>query len=230
MKKIVPNALTSLNLVFGVFAIIAVLGGNFDHAAYYIVGAVIADSLDGRAARYYGVSGEFGKELDSLCDLGSFGVAPAIIAYALLLKDFGWIGYFSAGMFAVCVALRLARFNVNTSTVKGYFMGLPSPAGGALIATFCMLDLRQMGLWFAVVVIAVAYLMISEVKYPDFKGKDGEKIYSVAVVLTLATGFGILYFITNSYLFVPIFCYTLFGLLNSTFSSLFGARLSRENQ
>ena len=86
-KNWIPNFFTSLNLVFGVFAIIAVFNSDFTLAAYFVVGAVVADSFDGRVARYLGVSGDFGKELDSLCDLGSFGVAPAVIAYVFMLKD-----------------------------------------------------------------------------------------------------------------------------------------------
>ena len=119
MKTWIPNAFTSLNLIFGVFAIIMVFEGNFQYGAYCVVGALVADSLDGRAARYFGVSGEFGKELDSLCDLGSFGVAPAVMAYAFMLKEFGFAGYVVAAFFACCVAFRLARFNVNVSNVKG---------------------------------------------------------------------------------------------------------------
>ena len=116
MKTWIPNALTSLNLVFGVFAILNVFQGEFNLAAYCVVLALVADSLDGRAARYFGVSGEFGKELDSLCDAGSFGVAPAVMAYVYVIKDFGWLGAAVAAFFACCVAFRLARFNVNVST------------------------------------------------------------------------------------------------------------------
>ena len=131
-KTWIPNALTALNLVFGVFAILTVFDGDFTLAAYFVVAALVADSLDGRAARYFGVSGDFGKELDSLCDQSSFGVAPAVMAYVFKLKDLGWIGFVVAAFFACCVAFRLARFNVNVSNVKGYFMGLPSPCGEPL--------------------------------------------------------------------------------------------------
>jgi len=218
IKTWIPNALTSLNLVFGVFAILTVIQGDFTLAAYFVVAALIADSLDGRVARFFGVSGEFGKELDSLCDQGSFGVAPAVMAYVFMLKDFGWIGACVSAFFACCVAFRLARFNVNVSNVKGYFMGLPSPAGGAVVATFVMMQYRAPGWFFPLFVAAVGYLMVSSVKYPDFKG-HGEKIKPAPVILTIVIVGTLLYFRPDSWLFAPFFAFMLFGLINSLFTS-----------
>ena len=218
MKTWIPNFFTSLNLVFGVFAIIAVLSGDFTWAAYFVVGAVVADSLDGRVARYLGVSGDFGKELDSLCDLGSFGVAPAIIAYAFMLKDFGWAGAVVAAYFACCGAFRLARFNVNASVVKGYFMGLPIPAGGAVVASFVMMQYRAPGWLFPIFIAVVGYLMVSKIKYPDFKGK-GEKIKPAPVILTLLIVGTVLYFRPDGWLFAPCLAFMLFGPVNSLFSA-----------
>ena len=142
MKSLIPNMLTSLNLVLGMGSIISTFQGNFYQAAILIVLAMVADGLDGRVARFFNASSDFGKELDSLCDLVSFGVAPAILAYAFYLKDFAEFGYVASVFFATCGALRLARFNVNTSVVKGYFMGLPIPAGGCVLATFIMLNIN----------------------------------------------------------------------------------------
>ena len=213
-KSWIPNALTSMNLVFGVFAVLTVAHGDFTLAAYFVVAALVADSLDGRAARYFGVSGDFGKELDSLCDLGSFGVAPAIIAYLFLLKDFGWIGYVIAAFFACCGAFRLARFNVNVSTVKGYFMGLPIPCGGALVATMTMISPALPNWLFAAFVVFVGFLMVSKVKYPDFKG-HGEKIKPMPVILTLLIIVAMVFKFPASWLFAPFFTFMLFGLINS---------------
>ncbi|MGI6093635.1 MAG: CDP-diacylglycerol--serine O-phosphatidyltransferase, partial [Negativicutes bacterium] len=187
MRRVIPNALTSLNLVLGVFSIIATFNGNFTAAALFIVAAMVADGTDGRVARYFKVSSEFGKELDSLCDLVSFGVAPALLAYAFLLKDFDEVGYIVAAIFATCGALRLARFNVNTGVVKGYFMGLPIPAAGCVVATFVMLGHKPPGWWFPIMVIVFAYLMVSTVKYPDFKGK-GDKLRIIPVIITIFVG------------------------------------------
>ena len=216
-KAWIPNALTAMNLVFGVFAVLTVFHGDFTFAAYFVVAALAADSLDGRAARYFGVSGEFGKELDSLCDLGSFGVAPAAMAYMFALKDFGWIGYAVAAFFACCGAFRLARFNVNVSTVKGYFMGLPIPCGGALVATVTMIPQLLTGWLFVGFVVFVGFLMVSKVKYPDFKG-HGEKIKPAPVVVTLMIVIAMVFHFPASWLFAPFFTFMLFGLINSLFA------------
>ena len=206
-----------MNLVFGVFAVLTVFHGDFTLAAYFVVAALAADSLDGRAARYFGVSGEFGKELDSLCDLGSFGVAPAAMAYMFALKDFGWVGYAVAAFFACCGAFRLARFNVNVSTVKGYFMGLPIPCGGALVATVTMIPQLLTGWLFVGFVVFVGFLMVSKVKYPDFKG-HGEKIKPAPVVVTLMIVIAMVFHFPASWLFAPFFTFMLFGLINSLFA------------
>lgn len=220
MKSIIPNALTALNLVFGMGAIISTFEGQFYKAALFIVAAMISDGLDGRVARYLNASSEFGKELDSLCDLVSFGVAPAILAYAFLLKDLpGMMGYLVAAFFATCGALRLARFNVNTGTVKGYFMGLPIPAAGCVVATFIMLGVKPLGLVFPIMVAVCGYLMVSTIKYPDFKGQ-GEKIRLIPVVITILTAGYILVTMKDSILFVPFFAYALFGILNTIFGLL----------
>ncbi|NLP42303.1 MAG: CDP-diacylglycerol--serine O-phosphatidyltransferase [Veillonellaceae bacterium] len=222
MRRVIPNALTSLNLVLGVFSIIATFNGNFTAAALFIVAAMVADGTDGRVARYFKVSSEFGKELDSLCDLVSFGVAPALLAYAFLLKDFDEVGYIVAAIFATCGALRLARFNVNTGVVKGYFMGLPIPAAGCVVATFVMLGHKPPGWWFPIMVIVFAYLMVSTVKYPDFKGK-GDKLRIIPVIITIFVGVYILFIDHSAYLFAIFFSYALLGILNTIFG-LFSQR------
>lgn len=216
MKNMIPNALTALNLILGMCAILSTFHGQFYQAALFIVAAMISDGLDGRVARYLNVSSEFGKELDSLCDLVSFGVAPAILSYAFLLKDFGVAGYVIAASFATCGALRLARFNVNTSVVKGYFMGLPIPAAGCVVATFVMMGIKPAGWIFPLLVTIFAYLMVSTVKYPDFKGK-GEKIRIIPAVITVLIAGSILFIVKDAILFSPFFAYALFGILNTAF-------------
>jgi len=123
-----------MNLVFGMCSILSTVEGHLDWGAIFIFCALVADGLDGRIARAFGVSSEFGKEMDSLCDLGSFGVAPAILAWTLALHNYGFLGIAVTIFFAVCGMWRLTRFNVNASVVHGYFMGLAIPAGGNLVA------------------------------------------------------------------------------------------------
>jgi CDP-diacylglycerol--serine O-phosphatidyltransferase len=216
-KSFIPNALTASNLVFGMFSIFATYQGQYNAAALLIFAAMIADGLDGRAARYFGVSSEFGKELDSLCDAGSFGVAPAFLIYAFTLKDFGWLGGLVAAAFATCGALRLARFNIMTGVIKGYFLGLPIPAGGCVVATFVMMGLKPASYYVLIMVAVVAYLMVSTVKYPDFKGK-GEKIRPVPAVLAAAVAAYIIFLAPVAILFALFFGYVIFGLLNNAFA------------
>jgi CDP-diacylglycerol--serine O-phosphatidyltransferase len=216
MRSLIPNALTALNLVLGVFAIMNTYNGNFATAALLIVAAMVADGLDGRVARYFQASSEFGKELDSLCDLVSFGVAPAFLAYVFLLKDFGMAGSLIAAAFATCGALRLARFNVNTGTVKGYFMGLPIPAAGCVVATFVLIGVKPAGLAFPIMVAVFAYLMVSTIKYPDFKGK-GEPIRIIPAATAVILAGYIFFSYPNSLLFSPFFSYAVFGILNTLF-------------
>jgi CDP-diacylglycerol--serine O-phosphatidyltransferase len=216
VRTLIPNVLTLSNLVLGIFAIIAAFEAHFTQAALLVVAAMVADGLDGRAARYFKVSSEFGKELDSLCDLVSFGVAPAVMAYIFLLKDFGWMGAAIAAAFASCGALRLARFNVNAGIVKGYFMGLPIPAAGCVVATFVMIGVKPSGWLFPLMVAVFAYLMVSTVKYPDFKGK-GEKLRPIPAVIALCLGGYILFLSFKAVLFVGFFTYAIFGILNTLF-------------
>lgn len=214
MKYWIPNLVTLLNLVFGMLSIFATLRGEYYIASWCIVLAMVADGMDGRVARYFNVSSEMGKELDSLCDLASFGVAPGVLAYDFLLKDAGALGAFAAVFFAACGAFRLARFNVNASVVKGYFMGLPIPAGGCLVATFVMMDARPESWIFSLMMLAFGYLMVSKVHYPDFKGK-GEKLRVVPALAAVALGVSLLVYSMQAALFVPFICYAVFGVLNT---------------
>ncbi|MBP1764634.1 MAG: CDP-diacylglycerol/serine O-phosphatidyltransferase [Firmicutes bacterium] len=214
LRLIIPNTLTAINLVFGMLAIMATIQGDYWNAGLLILIAMVADGIDGRVARALNAGSEFGKELDSLCDLVSFGVAPAILAYVFYLQEFGTAGSLIAIAFAVCGALRLARFNVNTSTVKGYFMGLPIPAGGCVVATFVMIGIKPTGWIFPAMVAIFAYLMVSTVHYPDFKGK-GEPNRFIAIIITAALACYILFLFHNAYFFVPFFAYAVFGVFNS---------------
>lgn len=214
MKYWIPNCVTLLNLVFGMLSIFATLRGDYYISAWCIVLAMVADGMDGRVARYFNVSSEMGKELDSLCDLASFGVAPGVLAYSFLLEDAGAAGAFAAIFFAACGAFRLARFNVNASVVKGYFMGLPIPAGGCLVATFVMIGVRPESWIFSLMVFIFGYLMVSKVHYPDFKGK-GEKLRVFPAVIAAALGVLLLYYSMQAVFFVPFICYAVFGVLNT---------------
>lgn len=218
MRAWVPSLFTSLNLVFGMLSIFSTFEGRYNSAAIFIILALVADGLDGRVARAMGVSSDFGKELDSLCDLGSFGVAPGILIYELALRDLGIVGQLAAIAFAVCGALRLARFNISTDVVKGYFMGMPIPSGGCIVATFALSGLVLPPIVTAIGTVLYGYLMISTVRYPDFKGK-GNPIAMPAAVVGIVVGLLPLFFAPSMQLipFLLFFLYTMVGLVNAAY-------------
>src|SRR5688500_11117724 len=144
---ILPNLLTTGNLFFGFFAIMKALQGEFFWAGSAIIIAAVFDMLDGRVARLTKGTSEFGVQYDSLCDLVSFGAAPAIMMFQYGLNAFGRFGWVLCFLFMACGALRLARFNVQSSIGKasGDFTGLPIPMAAAVVATYVafMTDLAQ---------------------------------------------------------------------------------------
>ena len=169
-KHVIPNMVTSGNLLCGMFSMILAFNGRFVPAAWMVFFAVIFDGLDGKVARMLGGGSHFGLEYDSLADAVSFGAAPAMLIYAASLKGFGGIvGAMIACYFALCVALRLARFNVVH--VPGPFQGLPSPAGGLFVSSFAMagLPLETIPGIMAVVMVATGFLMVSSVPYANLK-------------------------------------------------------------
>jgi CDP-diacylglycerol---serine O-phosphatidyltransferase len=173
---IVPSALTLGNLFFGVWAMVAASRGDFSTAAWLIVLAGVADTLDGRVARITQTGSRFGAELDSLVDAISFGVAPSFIMYHLFLADGSW-GWIAAFVYIAGAVIRLARFNVEQAGhAKVAFHGLPSPASGMALATFypfSQTDLFETYLstlpWPSMMIalmLGLAMLMMSHVLYP----------------------------------------------------------------
>jgi CDP-diacylglycerol--serine O-phosphatidyltransferase len=137
---LLPNAFTTAALFCGFFAIVQAMNHHFEAAAIAIFASLVLDGMDGRIARMTNTQSAFGEQYDSLADMVSFGVAPALVAYEWVLKDFGKWGWLAAFTYCAGAALRLARFNANTGVVdKKFFQGLPSPAAGALIAGFIWL-------------------------------------------------------------------------------------------
>lgn len=214
MRSLIPNLFTSSNLIFGVLSIVKTFEKDFFTAAIFIVMALIADAFDGRTARFFGVDGDFGKELDSLCDVVSFGVSPAILIYNMYLLPLGYIALIPIAIFPVCAAFRLARFNISTDSVQGYFMGLPAPAGGCILATFAIASLDIMPEIVAIGVVIYGLLMYSTVRYPDFKGK-GNPIRKFSSVLAVVLAAYLLYALPVIAIpFILFFSYTVMGLVN----------------
>lgn len=192
---LLPNLFTTGNLFFGFYAIIHSTTGHYDRAALGIVLAAIFDALDGRVARLSRSTSRFGAEYDSLADMVSFGVAPAMLAFtAGNLSVLGRAGWVLAFLFAACAAMRLARFNIHASRYRGRFEGLPSPAAAGMVATtqWFVSFLREGGVDFSVpeVVVAggtacLALLMVSTIPYRSFKEVDLRHSYHTLVLAVL---------------------------------------------
>ena len=181
---LLPNLFTTAGLFAGFYAIIAAANGDFVNAAIAVFVAAVMDGLDGRVARLTGTSSEFGVQYDSLADLVSFGMAPALVMYHWSLSwlkfddpVLGRVGWAVAFLYAACAALRLARFNTQVTVVdKRWFIGLASPAAAGLMASFVWTcqdlglvgdDLRYPALG---VTLVAGLLMVSRVRYNSFKG------------------------------------------------------------
>ena len=228
-RRLIPNMCTSSNLVFGMCSILSTYSGNLVWGSIFILLALVADGLDGRTARFFGVAREMGKEMDSLCALGSFGIAPAFLAWAFVLHNHGILGIVVAIFFAICGMWRLARFNVNASVVHGYFMGLAIPAGGNIVAMTTLLfvqlgiDPLTFGIAYPIVMAFVGWLMGSHVHYPNFKGDGAEPIYLISKVVALGMFLAILWRGHASLLAalaVAIFStYAVLGIVNSLLAS-----------
>lgn len=196
---ILPNLMTVANLFCGFISIIFSIKGEFKSAAIAVVIAAVFDQLDGRLARLTHATSKFGAELDSLCDLVSFGLAPAMLMYLWALNPYGRVGMMASFLFLACGALRLARFNVQVGVVeKNYFQGLPIPmAAGILTSSYLAFDELEWTpdfwrgwLLFAMVVV-MAFVMVSNFRYRSFKDLDlKERLafkYLVAGLVVLVT-------------------------------------------
>jgi CDP-diacylglycerol--serine O-phosphatidyltransferase len=197
---ILPSLFTTGNVFCGFYAFVAVLNEQFYFSAWAIVGGMIFDGLDGRIARLTKTTSAFGEQYDSLADIITFGMAPAFLAYAWVLKPFGRLGWMAAFLFLLCAALRLARFNVTKPEVRSqHFIGLPSPAAAVVVASIVIAfeDLfatRMNPFIMVMVVYALAFLMVSNIKYPAFKQFEFKKrvvfsrfLFVILFIYVLAT-------------------------------------------
>lgn len=196
---LLPNLLTTAALFAGFYAIIQTLKAHFDTAAMSIFIAMIADNLDGRVARLTHTQTPFGAEFDSLSDMVSFGIAPAVLGFNWGLSQLGNIGWLIAFLFAACAALRLARFNTQVGMAdKRYFQGLPSPPAAAITAGFIWMmennnfvTTKWLVIIFAVLMAISALLMVSRIRYHSFKQMDwaGRVPFAGLLVLVLIIAF-----------------------------------------
>jgi len=166
-RKGSANTITLINIIFGSLALIQTLENNYLVAAIFILCAVFMDGIDGRVARKYGIMSDMGKQLDSLCDLVSFGVAPAILIYAQLLYELPLlIGVAATLVYIMCGAFRLARFNVLN--ISDYFIGLPITMAGFLMALLSMLGSNMNEYPALLLVLFLSFMMVSKVQIPKY--------------------------------------------------------------
>jgi CDP-diacylglycerol--serine O-phosphatidyltransferase len=191
---LLPNLLTTAGLFAGFYAIVASVNGQFEAAAMAIFIAMILDGLDGRVARMTKTQSAFGAEYDSLCDMVSFGVAPALVMFNWSLTELGKFGWAAAFVYVACAALRLARFNTQIESAdKRYFTGVASPAAAAIIASlvWCGVDTgltpgqinKPAAAAMALITLVTGIAMVLNLKYHSFKGLGAEGRVPFAVII-----------------------------------------------
>ena len=233
---LLPSLLTIGNLLCGVYAIVAVYNNDYTRSAAAILVALILDGLDGAVARLTNSQSDFGVQLDSLADLVSFGVAPAILSYAWAIKPFSQIGWLfgsiiPTALFVSSGAFRLARFNVQTRNLdKRYFVGLPIPAAAAVIASFVLfirespslvafhhelLSHRLTSALVVVTVYALSFLMVSRLRYRSLKGIEIKKRQPFTLLIGLTLVVLVIASEPSLLVFSFFFCYALSGIVRS---------------
>lgn len=199
-----PNMITTAALLCGFYSIIASTGGQFDKAIYAIFLAALFDGLDGRVARWTNAQSAFGEQFDSLSDMLSFGVAPAILVYSWILSPLGRVGLACAFIFTACAAFRLARFNVQIAVVdKRYFIGLASPLAALVLASGIWVGIDNTNIidtsivgWkvaYAILAVVAGLLMVSNVRYFSFKEMDRKRVPFVIMLPVVLLLIGIVY-------------------------------------
>lgn len=221
IKNSIPSMFTVGNLFLGIVAIILAFNSSPDNsnaelAAIMVIVAMLLDGLDGRVARALNAQSEFGKELDSLSDVISFGVAPAFIMYVVAFQELNAsaLAWIVTAVFPICGALRLARFNV-VAGVPGYFIGLPIPAAGSVLSTLALFHNEIPTSILLASTLVLSFLMVSTVKYPNFKkvGIPKAAIWVTPVIVVVAVVLAVMFKgIVTKLLFIPLVLYALYGL------------------
>ena len=192
---LLPNLLTTGALFCGFYAVLSGFSGKYELAAMAIFVALFFDGLDGRVARLTNTESDFGRQYDSLSDMVSFGIAPAVVAYGWGLGTLGKFGFAAAFVYSSCAALRLARYNVQAETSGGNdFTGLPSPVGAALVAglvwsTHALTMSFELVIVGMLVTVSGGLLMVSNFKYSGFKEIDFRGKVPFFVIFSVVMGF-----------------------------------------
>lgn len=216
---LLPSLFTTGNLLLGFYAVIKGIHGHFRGAALLVFAAAILDALDGRIARLTNTDSDFGKELDSLADLFTFGAAPALLCYLWGLQTFDRVGWLIPLFFLLGAAFRLARFNVQAKVVDSrFFVGLPAPAAaGALCSLLFFVEGYASEPWLRALVagalLATGGLMVSTFRYRSFKKLDLRRRQSYRLLLPLAAAVLVIAYHPPAFFLVVAVIYTLSGPL-----------------
>jgi len=216
LTYLLPNFLTASSIFVGILSLIEGSKDHFTQAAWLILLALLFDGLDGRVARLTGTSSRFGVEFDSLADIVSFGVAPAMLLYFYAGQHFGRFGILVSGLYVIFGAVRLARFNVTTAqNDPNVFIGLPIPTAAIAIATSLLFfeeyHLHDWALSLLVASLPVTLLMVSNIRYPSFKTVhlDRPIVYKTLILLMLVAS--LLYLFSAEGLAVLVWGYIFYG-------------------
>jgi CDP-diacylglycerol--serine O-phosphatidyltransferase len=227
---LLPSLFTMGNMVSGFYAIILGLDHHFDRALLFIVLAAALDSVDGRIARMTGTESEFGKEYDSLADVLTFGATPALLTYFWGLQEFHPDAWLLCFFFTVCTATRLARFNVQHKVADSrYFVGLPAPAGAAMICSLLYFapdaEWRTwMRVLVAVALLLVGMLMVSTFRYNSFKKFDLRQRLSYRILVPLTAIILVCYYMPYALALTVATAYTVSGPLMWAIGQVRGSR------
>lgn len=219
---LLPNLFTTAALFCGFFAIVSSIDGRFEAAAIAIFMAMVFDGLDGRVARLTHSESKFGQEYDSLADMVSFGVAPALVMFVWALAPLGKIGWTAAFIYLACAALRLAKFNTQIGSAdKNYFSGLASPAAASMLAgmIWFYVDANgaeatvpfELSVIAALVTVVIGALMILNVQYYSFKGFDFKKRVPFVVIIAIVLIFAVVMVDPPSFVLIGASIYALSG-------------------
>ncbi|MEM6883978.1 MAG: CDP-diacylglycerol--serine O-phosphatidyltransferase [Verrucomicrobiota bacterium] len=256
MIYLLPNLMTAGNLFCGFMAVLQIFEGSimrrtevdgwmhhYQMSLYFIIGAFIFDLLDGRVARLGGTESPFGREFDSLADTVSFGVAPALLLFKIVLYDLpDRVGWLIAFFYLACGTLRLARFNTlaadpETKSIKD-FTGVPIPVAAGLIASITLMllhiyeDDRSIGNWkygLAGLMIFLSFMMFSKIKYPSFKAVGWRTTLSVPTLLAMIILIGVIIFTYQYSLAICFTAYVVYGFVRPFLSKRWRPKIDEDD-
>lgn len=221
---LLPNLFTAGSIFLGILSIINSVKGNFELASILILVSMIFDGLDGRVARLTNTTSAFGMEFDSLADVVAFGVAPAMLLYFYVGIDYGKFGTLVSALFVIFGAIRLARFNISTTTTEpNVFIGIPIPSAALFIAMWVVVfndyNLKQdFALHLLLSGIVVSILMVSHIRYSSFKKVALSKQHTIKILVLLIIVLSLVYVFPFEALAFIITAYILSGMIRSTYN------------